>query len=280
MATAELKEAVALLVRMPLLWVPGLIGGAFAALIWLTLFVSGAFFTSRLLVIFSLVLLFFTTGMLSVIRNNEATGRALVMGGLNNYFRVLLPLLVLGFALLLVFILCTITFALLGLVSDIGLLTALTIGIMIPTLMLTFFFDTVAVFEDKRVFESIRRSILLVSEHTMEVLSFFVISALLCAGTIFCLMIVWEAILFDKLKPIMDFTDAQREAFTPDQLFAMIGQDGMWVTAIILFTGVLILLPVLFSYKACFYKKMASTAVTIEQQTCGEYDSKGRWYKY
>jgi hypothetical protein len=280
MATAELKEAVALLVRMPLLWVPGLIGGAFAALIWLTLFVSGAFFTSRLLVIFSLVLLFFTTGMLSVIRNNEATGRALVMGGLNNYFRVLLPLLVLGFALLLVFILCTITFALLGLVSDIGLLTALTIGIMIPTLMLTFFFDTVAVFEDKRVFESIRRSILLVSEHMMEVLSFFVISALLCAGTIFCLMIVWEAILFDKLKPIMDFTDAQREAFTPDQLFAMIGQDGMWVTAIILFTGVLILLPVLFSYKACFYKKMASTAVTIEQQTCGEYDSKGRWYKY
>ena len=151
---------------------------------------------------------------------------------------------------------------------------------MIPTLMLTFFFDTAAVFEDRRVFESIQRSILLVSEHMMEVLSFFMVSALLCAGVIFGLMIVWEAILFDKLKPIMDFTDAQREAFTPDQLFAMIGQDGMWITAIILFIGVLILLPLLFSYKACFFKKMASSAVTIEQQTYGEYDSKGRWYKY
>jgi hypothetical protein len=280
MAIPELKEAVALLVRMRLLWIPGIIGGAFTAIIWLTLFVSGAFFTSRLLVIFLLVLLFFTTGMLSVIRNNEATGRALVTGGLNNYFRVLLPQLVIGFALLLVFMLCTITFALLGLASDIGLLVSLTFGIMIPTLMLTFFFDTVAVFEDRRVFESIQRSILLVSEHMMEALSFFVVSALLCAGTIFCLMIVWEAILFDKLKPIMDFTDAQREAFTPDQLFAMIGQDGMWVTAIILFVGVLILLPVLFSYKACFYKKMASTTITVEQQTYGEYDSKGRWYKY
>lgn len=280
MAIAELKEAVTLLVRMPPLWIPGIIGGVFAAIIWLTLFVSGTFFTSRLLMIFALVLLFFTTGMLSVIRNNEATSRALVGGGLNYYFRVLLPQLVIGFTLLLVFILCTITFALFGLVSDIGLLTALTFGIMIPTLMLTFFFDTAAVFEDRRVFESIQRSILLVSNHMMEVLSFFIISALLCAGTLFGLMIVWETILFEKLKPIMDFTDAQREAFTPDQLFAMIGQDGMWITAIILFIGVLILLPLLFSYKACFYKKMARSAVTIEQQTYGEYDSKGRWYKY
>jgi hypothetical protein len=281
MAIAELREAVALLLRIPLLWIPGIIGGAFAAIVWLTLFVSGAFFTSRLVVIFALVLLFFTTGMLSVIRNNETTARALVGGGLNYYFRVLLPQLVIGFALLVVFLLFMIAFTLLGLASDMGLLLALTVGIMIPTLVLTFFFDTAAVFEDRRVFESIQRSILLVSNHMMEVLSFFVISTLLCAGTLFGLMIVWEAVLFEKLKPIMDFTDAQREAFTPDQLFAMIGQEGIWVTAILLFVGVLILLPLLFSFKACFYKKMASgSAVKIEQQTYGEYDSKGRWYKY
>jgi hypothetical protein len=280
MAIEELKEAVGLLVRMPLLWIPGLVGGAFAALIWLTLFISGAFFTSRLLVIFFLILLFFITGMLALIRNNEATGRTLVEGGLNYYFRVLLPQIVIGFALMIVFILCSILFAILGLTSDIELITALTFGIMIPTLMLTFFFDTAAVFEDRKVFESIQRSILLVSAHMMEVLAFFFVSAFLCAGIIFGLMIVWEAILFDKLKPIMDFTDAERAAFTPDQLFAMIGQDGMWVTAIILFVGVLILLPILYSYKACFFKKMASSTVTIEQQTYGEYDSKGRWYKY
>jgi hypothetical protein len=280
MAIAELKEAMGLLVRMPLLWIPGLVGGVFAAVIWLTLFISGAFFTSRLLVIFFLVLLFFITGMLALIRNNEATGRTLVEGGLNYYFRVLLPQIVIGFVLMIVFILCSILFAVVGLTSDIELITALTFGIMIPTLMLTFFFDTAAVFEDRKVFESIQRSILLVSEHIMDVLSFFIVSALLCAGVIFGLMIVWEAILFDKLKPIMDFTEAEREAFTPDQLFTMIGQDGIWVTAIILFIAVLILLPILYSYKACFFKKMASSTVTIEQQTYGEYDSKGRWYKY
>jgi hypothetical protein len=280
MAIAELKESVALLIRIPLLWIPGIIGGAFTAMIWLTLFVSGAFFTSRLIIIFSLILVFFTTGMLAVIHKNETTLRTLFEGGLKWYFRVLLPQVVLGSALLLVFIICTITFTLLGLASDIGLLTSLTFGIMIPTLMLTFFFDTAAVFEDRKVFESIQRSILLVSAHLIDVLSFFIISALICSGVIFGLMMVWEAILFDKLKPLMDFTDAQREAFTPDQLLAMIGNDGIAVTAIILFIGVVILLPVLFSYKACFFKKMASGAITIEQQTYGEFDSKGRWYKY
>jgi hypothetical protein len=280
MAFDELREAVRLLFRMPLLWIPGIVGGAFGAIIWLTLFFSGAFFTSRLLVIFALVMLFFTTGMLVVIRNNEATGRALLNGGMSYYFRVLLPQIVISSVLILVFILCTITFALLGLASDIGLLSALTFGIMMPTLMLTFFFDTAAVFEDRKVFESIQRSVLLVSNHMMEVLGYFVVSALLCAGVIFGLMIVWEVMLFDKLRPLMDFTDAQREAFTPDQLIAMIGQDGIWITAIILFIGVFILLPVLYSYKACFYKKMASRTVMIEQQTYGEYDSKGRWYKY
>jgi hypothetical protein len=285
MAIAELREAVALLVRMPLLWVPGIIGGTFAAILWLTLFISGGFFTSRLLVVFSLVLLLFTTGMLAVIRKNEGSLKFLMVSGANNFFRVLLPQLVIGFAILLIFIICTVIFALLGQASDIGLLAILTFGIMIPTLMLTFFFDTAAVFEDKRVFESIRRSILLVSEHMMEVLVFFIISALLCIGVVYGLMIAWVAILLDKLGPIRDL--AQNESFTPDQLsltpdqlFAMIGQDGMWITAFILFIGVLILIPLLFSYKACFFKKMAGSTVTIEQQTYGEYDSKGRWYKY
>jgi hypothetical protein len=280
MAVAELRQAVVQLVRMPLLLIPGIIGGIFAAILWMTLFMSGTFFTSRLIVIFWLILLLFITGMLFMIRNNGGTLRTMLAGGLQYYFRVLLPQLVILFAIMLVFILCTITFALLGQASDISLMMFFSIAILIPTLMLTFFFDMVAVFEDRRVFESIQRSVLLVSNHMMEVLAFFMVSALLCAGVIFGLMIVWEAILYDKLKPIMEFTEAEREAFTPDQLFTLIGQDGIWITAIIIFAGVLILLPLLFSYKACFFKKMASSSIRIEQQTYGEYDSKGRWYKY
>lgn len=275
----EFREAAGLLLRIPLLWVPGIAGGAFVTAVWLVLISSGSFFASRLIVIFSLVLLFFTTGALVLIRKNEATPRALIDGGLQYYFRVLLPLVIIGFILMLVLLLCSVIFALIGLGSDIGLITSLTFGFMLPTLMLTFFFDTAAVFEDQKVFDSIRRSILLVSEHMTEALVFFIISAVYCMAIIFGLMIVWEAILFDRLKPLMDFTEAQKQAFTPDQLMAMIGQEGIWITAVVLFAGTVFILPLLISYKACFFRKIAGSMI-IEQRTCGEYDSKGRWYKY
>ncbi|OPX63669.1 MULTISPECIES: hypothetical protein [unclassified Methanoregula] len=279
MGLNEFKEAIGLLFRMPLLWIAGLAGGAFAVIIWLTTFSSGAFFASRLIVIFSLVLLFLTTGMLAAIRKNDGSLRAQFDGGLQYYFRVLLPQIVIGFILMLVMFLCSIIFALIGLGSDIGLIMSLTFGFMLPTLMLTFFFDTAAVFEDSRVFDSIKRSMLVVSEHMLETLGFFIISALYCMGVIFGLMIIWEAVLFDKLKPLMDFTEEQKQAFTPEQLIAMIGPDGIWITAVVLFIGVLVILPVLVSYKACFYRKISGDA-QAGPMTTGEYDSKGRWYKY
>ncbi len=63
MAIAELKEAITLIKRLPSLWIPGIVGGILVATLWVTLNLSGAFFATRLLVVFGLVLLFFTTGM-------------------------------------------------------------------------------------------------------------------------------------------------------------------------------------------------------------------------
>jgi len=280
MTVAALRDAIGLLARMPVLWLPGMIGGIGAAILWMTLFAAGSFFTSRLLVLFLLLFVLLTAGTLAVIRNNEGNPRTLLSGGIAYYFRVLLPQLVIGFFVLLVFLLCTITFALLGQASDIVLLVFLTVAIMIPTLVLTFFFDVAAVFEDRHVFASIQRSVLIVSDHLTEVLTYLIISALVFAGIVFTLMMVWEIILFDKLRPLMDFTDAQREAFTPDQLLAMIGPEGLWVTGLVIFLGVLILFPLLVSYKASFYRTLISGSARIEQLTYGEYDSKGRWYKY
>jgi len=280
MALDELREAITLLKERPVLILPGVAGGIFFALLWLSLNLSGAFFASRLLVIFALILIFGITGMYAQIKNGEGSLQSMLRGGVTYYFRVLLPLLVVVFAVLLVFILCFITFSLIGMASDSGLLIIFTFAVMVPTLLLTSFFDTAAVFEDRHVFESIRRSSILVSAHMREVISFYAICAVVSSVILFGLMIIWEAVLFDKLRPVMDFTDAQREAFTPDQLLAMIGPEGVWVTAIILFIAILILIPVIFSYKALFFRKIASRIPVGQQITTGEYDSKGRWYKY
>jgi len=279
MAIAELKEALTLLVRMPVLWIPGVVGGLLAAALWITLNLYDTFFAARLTVISVLVLFFFTTGMLTIMRKNEGDLKSFFTGGFRYYFRVLLPQIVIVSSIVLIFILLTITFSLIG-ISDIGIVTAFTIGFMIPTFIATFFYDTAAVFEDMRVFDSLRRSVQLVFAHMNKVLVFLFIYLVVFCGIAMALMVIWEAFLFDKLEPIMQYNATQLQSFGPEQLIAMIGPEGMWITALFLFIGMFLLLPILYSYKACFFKKLAGTTIITQQPTSGEYDSKGRWYKY
>jgi hypothetical protein len=280
MTITELKEAIILLKRIPSLWIPGIVGGILAAALWVTLNLSGTFFATRLLVIFGLVLLLFTTGMLVIIRDNEGDLRTMLAGGKRYYFRVLLPQLIIIFGVILIFTLLMVTFGLIGASSDINMVTALTFGFMIPILLLTFFYDNAAVFEERKVFESIRRSIQLVMTHINEMIAFLFVCAAFIIGITFMLMIIWEAFLYNNLEPITRYNETQLQTFTPDQLMALIGPGGMWITAIILFIGVFLLLPLLYTYKACFFRKLARGASIIQQQTTGEYDSKGRWFKY
>jgi len=272
MAIAELKEALTLLVRMPVLWIPGVTGGLLAAALWITLNLYDTFFAARLTVISGLVLLFFTTGMLTIMRKNEGDLKSFFTGGFRYYFRVLLPQIVIVSIIVLIFILFGI--------SDISIVTAFTIGFTIPTFIATFFYDTAAIFEDMRVFDSLRRSVQLVFAHMNKVLVFLFIYLVVFFGIVVALMVIWEASLFDKLEPIMRYNATQLQSFGPEQLIAMIGPEGMWITALFLFIGMFLLLPILYCYKACFFKKLAGTTIITQQPTNGEYDSKGRWYKY
>ena len=200
MAIAELKEAITLIKRIPSLWIPGIVGGILVASLWVTLNLSGVFFATRLLVLFGLVLLFFSTGMFVIIRDNEGDIRTLFAGGSRYYFRVLLPLLIIIFGVMLIFTLVMVTFGIIGATANIGLVTAISFGFIIPIIILTFFYDTAAVFEDTKIFDSIRRSIQLVMTHISDVIAFLLVCAAISIGIIFMLMIIWEAFLYDKSR--------------------------------------------------------------------------------
>lgn len=280
MVLTELKEALVVIRLNPVLWVTGLVAGVLAAILWLIFNTQGIFFASRLILIFSLIVIFFLAGSYTVIRNGNGSIRELFTGGIQNFFRVLLPMLVIIFCTLILVTLVMITLSFGGVPANPEFLGVFSIFILIPVAFLTFFFDTAAVFEEKRIFDSIRRSIELVTSQSVRVLRFYVISAVVFFGITFSLMIVWEAALFDKLEPLTRFNETQIAEFSPDQLTGMIGFNGMVITGVCLFLGFLILLPVLSAYKACFFRSLAKGSISIEQKVTGEYDSKGRWYKY
>lgn len=280
MVLTELKEALGLLRSIPVLWVPGLVAGLLAAVLWLIFNTQGTFFAMRLILIFSLIAVFFLAGSYAVIRNGKGSIRELFLGGIQYFFRVLLPMLVIIFCTIILVTLVMITLSFGGVPANPEFLGVFTICIVIPVTFLTIFFDTAAVFEDLRIFDSIRRSIELVTAHLARVLKFYVISAVVFFVITFALMIVWEAALYDKLEPLTRFNETQIATFTPDLLIGMIGTNGIVITAVCLFFGFLLLLPILSTYKACFFRSLPKGSLSIEQKITGEYDNKGRWYKY
>ncbi|MFA6226515.1 MAG: hypothetical protein WC620_10185 [Methanoregula sp.] len=280
MVLTELKEAFSLLQRIPVLWVPGLVTGLLAAMLWLVFHSEGSFFATCLVLIGSLIAVFFLAGSYAVIRNGNGGIRELFFGGIQYFFRVLLPLLVLIFCTFILVALVMITLSFGGAPADPEFLGVFSICLLVPVAFLTVFFDTAAVFEDRHIFDAIRRSIELVTVQSIRVFKFYVISAAVFFGITFSLMIVWEAALYDKLEPLTHYNETQIAAFTPDQLAGMIGSDGTVITAICLFFGVLVLLPNLSTYKACFFRSIMQGSISVEQPITGEYDSKGRWYKY
>lgn len=279
MSLVALRDTIDLLIKVPLLWVPGVVAGFLAAVLWLLLNQTGPFFAGRLLIIISLVTLFFIIGMLGVVKKDDHTMRAMLTEGAGYYFKVLIPTLVIAFGIVLVFVLVVLTLTLVGSNLDAGLLTFLVFGVVLPTVILTFFYDTAVIFEDKKVFDSLQRSIEVVTTNLVEVILFFTGCLLIVISISFTLMVVWTALLADRLEPIARYNETQLQTFTPEQLAGMIGQEGIWITALVIFAWMAFLVPVLYTYKACFYR-LISTGVTQIQQQAGEYDDKGRWYKY
>ena len=116
--------------------------------------------------------------------------------------------------IILIFILLMVTFSLFG-ISDMGIVTALAFGFMTPTLIVTFFFDTAAIFEDRRIFDSIQRSIRLVFAHVNAVIAFLLMYLGIFIGIVIALTFVWEAFLFDKLEPISRYNETQLQIIQP-----------------------------------------------------------------
>jgi len=281
MVLKELQEAVRAVGQTPVLWIPGIVAGLLGAVLWILLNLSGTFFAGRLVIIAGLVMVLFVAGTFGLVKKNETGAGMIVREGARYYFRVLLPWLVIFFVLMLVFVVITVvTLLLTGGSTDYEAAGLLAVFVMIPSLFLTFFCDTAAVYEDLRVFASLRRSIGIVASHTWDVLGFFVTCCVISFLDCFVFAIIWEGLLFDKLEPLTHYNETQFAAVSPQLLVTMIGPDGMWVTAAVIFLGVVFLVPLLLAFKACFYRNMIGSPTATVQQVTGEFDSKGRWYKY
>ncbi|HPH35461.1 MAG TPA: hypothetical protein PLU94_08225 [Methanoregulaceae archaeon] len=279
MVSASLHSAMALL-RSPAAWLPGLALGSIAAVFLITQYYYGLFIAERLLVILLVMMPLFMAGVLSMVKSGDSGFHSFLSGGLAGYFRILLPSLLVLFAIIITIMLVLIPLIALGFGG-----TALIFSVLICTLSILFFtlfYDAAAVLEGRTVFDSIRRSVEFVIRNTHSCIVFYLTSLVIGGVIWFVTLLAWTAALYERLVSISTMTPDEIQAFTPDQFNALLGQDGILITALIFFAGIALVFSLLYLFKAYFFRDYTGSGEGEPrlQGEQGEYDSKGRWYKY
>jgi len=291
MVVKSLREAVVLIKKKPLLWLPGMVLGLTAAAGLLFLAGGDGFLTERLALLELIIIPFLLGGFYGVIKEERFTLRTFVRQGTAYYFRLLLPMLVILFAALFTVFALVVPLMLMGIPPEIGINDVMIAGVFLPFIFFTYFYDTAVVFEDKKVFTSIRRSIDFIMNNRGSTLLFYVVNLALVAAVGLALMFVWAGLVAGDLKPIISMGAAEVESIMPADLLAMLGTGAVAVTAAIYALFVVVIFTLLPAYKVCFFRRYAGDAgdagvagevekAGVTSVTPGEYDEKGRWYKY
>ncbi|MCK8519368.1 DUF7847 domain-containing protein [Methanoculleus sp. 7T] len=275
MTLESLTNAAALLRRHPILWSIGIVMGALAVLDLVVPVYGGTFYTEPLALLQFLVVPFLAGGIYGTVKGETFSAGEFVRSGKTYYFRILLPGLIIFFAAVLTVFLLVIPLILLGAGAAVGM-APLLLGVLISIAFFTFFYDTVAVFEETNVFESIRRSIEFVMNNLGRVVVFYLVNIAVLAGLGFAALFAWSALLLDKLEPLTRMDPAELQTMMPQDILGLIGTEGMWITAAVYAVVIVLFSAFLYAYKVSFFRNHTEGA-RMQQ---GEYDEKGRWYKY
>lgn len=276
MPVQSLREALALVRTQPALWVLGIVSGAIgAATIFVQLFLQDSI-AERINILQLIVLPFFIGGAMEAIRRSGTRLSDLLDGGKQHYFRILLATMVIVFAALFTIIAAIAGLSLLGAGVDEPVLPLIIPGILLPFLYFTYFYDAAIVFEGRRSLDAIRRSVEFVLLNSLRAFVFLVLNIFIIAVIGFFSLFLWAVLVAEKLEPLIEIDQTVLQQFTMQELLQSLGTGGMLVTVIVSFAGLTAGVVFLYAYKIAFFRRYAGTA----PEPAGEYDEKGRWYRY
>ncbi|TAJ44235.1 DUF7847 domain-containing protein [Methanofollis fontis] len=282
MVLHSLREALSLLIRMPIIWLSGIVAGA-AVGIDLYLELSGeAFFGGKILLLGLLALPFCMAGSIGAINRAEGSLEVFLEEGRKGYFRVLLPALVLLFAVIVTIFLLAVPLSIILGGNAIEAAASTALGVIFTFALFAYFTDTTAVTGGHGVFASIQQSTVFVLSHLSSTILFYLANlAALCAlgfGGVF----VWTVLLYDRLAPLAESGDlvivnTTSAAAAQAEFAAILGPEGIWASALVYALIIAVFVPFALAFKTVFYLRHAGE---MEAPVQGEYDEKGRWYKY
>lgn len=281
MALQSLEEAAGWIAKSPYVWLSGLWTAAVFLLAWYLYANVGVMTAVSVSMVLAFVLPAFIAGTYGIVAEHESSLAVFRRYAVHGYFRQLLPSL-------LVFLIAWVIsqfISYLLMMSGFGLMESaqVVMFVFIPVVFFCYFADVTAVVNEKRVFASVKDSFLRVMNGSFSVAIFYLVNVALLIAVSFIGSPVFAALATDAFLPLASMTEAELLSLGPMELLAiMSAPEVVFAVFTALVVCAVIFVPLFTLYKACYFSKTSALVLPDVQaaEPEGEYDEKGRWYKY
>ena len=281
MAVQSLGEAVGWMLRSPYVWLSGLWTAAILLLAWYLYTNIGIMTAFSVAFVLAFVLPALIAGTYGIVAESESSFRVFRRYAVCCYFRQLLTS-ILVFLIAWVFS-QFISYMLLVLGFGMGASMQVALFVFIPVIFFCYFADVTAVINEKRIFASVKDSFLRVANGSFSLAVFYLINIGLLILASFVLSLVFAAVAGDALLPVASMTEAELLSLSQDELLAIMSAPEVVFAGFAAFAVCAVFFVPLFTlYKVCFFGRTAALVLPDVnlREPVGEYDEKGRWYKY
>ena len=281
MAVQSLGEAVGWMLRSPYVWLSGLWTAAVLLLAWYLYTNIGIMTAFSVAFVLAFVLPALIAGTYGIVAESESSFRVFRRYAVCCYFRQLLTS-ILVFLIAWVFS-QFISYMLLVLGFGMGASMQVALFVFIPVIFFCYFADVTAVINEKRIFASVKDSFLRVANGSFSLAVFYLINIGLLILASFVLSLVFAVFAGDALLPVASMTEAELLSLSQDELLALMSAPEVVFAGFAAFAVCAVFFVPLFTlYKVCFFGRTAALVLPDVnlREPVGEYDEKGRWYKY
>lgn len=283
MVFTSLTDALRAYVKMPVIWITGAAAALSVMLIYLlTLYINETAGLAAM-VIFFFAFPYFLAGTYGVLIDNNKKKGAFKIYARYGFRRCLFPnilLVLLTWFLMNLAIMLLLTF---GIAPELALYISLFV--VIPLVFFCYFADITAIRHNLTMGQAVKDSARRVALGSFSITLFYLINIAVIFFASFFLSIVMSFVGFEALLPLAEMTEEAILALTPDELISLVmTPEIIRASFISLAITAFLFVPFFVSYKTYFFKRMltvhteAAARHTVEED--GEYDEKGRWFKY
>jgi hypothetical protein len=268
---------------MPHVWISGIFSALAILLTYYLAFTVSEVAGLAVMVIFFFAFPYILAGTYGVLIDNNKKKGAFKIYARYGFRRCLFPNILLVLLTWFLMNLATSLLLIFGVSPEMALYVSLFV--VIPLVFFCYFADITAIRHNLTMGQAVKDSAKRVSAGSFSITAFYLMNIALLFFASFFMSFVMSFVGFEALMPLTELTEEAVASMPLEELTALVlTPEVIFATVISLAVTALVFVPFFVSFKTYFFKRMLTvyngSAYHRPAEEEGEYDEKGRWFKY